>query len=273
MPKTILITGASSGIGLANVRYFLDKGYRVFATARKEADLAMLKALGAQAIFLDLNQADSIKACVAVVKEAANHTLDVLLNNAAYALPGTVEDLDLVALRAQFETNVFATLDITQQCLPMLRNAPMPRIVFISSMLSYCTMPMRSAYCASKYALTSFIAGLRMELMNTPVKIISIRPGPIDTQFRARAHSEFDAHVDGRKTHYKQQYDRLRAEGESAKKIPFCKPPSCVAALIYKAVSSNRPRRHYQVTVPAHIFLWVARLLPECVMDWLMTRI
>src|SRR4051812_46728350 len=107
MQKTILITGCSSGIGLSAAKTLQQKNYRVFATARKEADVAMLKTLGFESLLLDLNHSDSIQKAVQDVLEKTNGTLDALFNNAGFVEISAVEDLTRDVMRAQFETNVF----------------------------------------------------------------------------------------------------------------------------------------------------------------------
>lgn len=272
MTKTILITGASTGIGLATVTCFLAQGYRVLATARKPEDLERLTALGAFALRLEMADEASVRACVAAVSEKTGGKLDLLLNNAAYGLPGVVEDLPIAALKHQFDVNVFGTILLTQLCLPLMRANGYGRVVFVSSMLGVVTLPARAAYCASKYALESLIAGLRMELKNQSIDVVSLRPGPIQSRFRQRAREEFQAHIDREHSDYQARYAAMDKQ-ENLNKIPFSQPPEAVARLILKMMTVRKPRAHYDITVPSHLFGLLRRLLPESWLDRLLTLI
>ena len=121
LPRAILITGCSSGIGLCVAEGLAARGYRVFATARKEQDVARLKAKGLEALCLDLDDSTSIHAAVDEVLTRTGGTLYALFNNAGYGQPGAVEDLSRATLRAQFETNLFGMLELTNRVLPVMR--------------------------------------------------------------------------------------------------------------------------------------------------------
>ena len=151
--KSILITGCSSGIGLCVAEGLKARGYRVFATARKETDAQQLRADGFESLRLDLADSDSITAAVDEILARTNGTLDALFNNGAYGQPGAVEDLSRDALRAQFETNLFGWHELTNQILPVMRRQGHGRIIQNSSVLGFVALRYRGAYNASKYAL------------------------------------------------------------------------------------------------------------------------
>ena len=151
MPKqSILITGCSSGIGLAAALKLKERGYQVFATARKQADLDHLNQLGLQSILIDLKDPASIQQAVNHVMQLTGGTLDALFNNAGLLMAGAMEDLTPTMIRHQFETNVFGPLELTRLILPIMRNQGHGRIIFNSSILGVITLPYYGAYNSSK---------------------------------------------------------------------------------------------------------------------------
>lgn len=185
MSKTILITGCSSGIGKALALEAKQQGYRVFATARKEADLAQLQQLGLETIALEMTNPDSVKQAVLQLQQQAGR-LDILVNNAGFGAMGPVLDAGAEALRAQFEVNVFAVMDLTQACLPLLLESK-GLVVNIGSVSGILTTPFAGVYCASKAALHSLSDALRIELAPLGVRVLTVRTGAIDTGFANRA--------------------------------------------------------------------------------------
>src|SRR6185436_9758767 len=132
--RAVLITGCSSGIGLCLAQGLHARGYRVYATARRQQDVEALRAHGLEAFTLDLSSSDSVHAGATEVLQRTHDKLYALINNGAYGLPGAVEDLSRDALRTQFETNVFGTQELTNCLLPSMRAANEGRIVQISSL-------------------------------------------------------------------------------------------------------------------------------------------
>ena len=271
--RAVLITGCSSGIGRALARGLAARGYRVFATARREADVAALAAEGFESHRLDLAEPDSIRTAVAAVLSAAGGRLHGLVNNGAYGQPGAVEDLSRAALRAQFETNVFGAQELTNCLLPAMRAAGAGRIVQISSLLGFVCLPFRGAYNASKYALEALSDTLRLELAGSGIHVALIEPGPIRSRFRANAYRALQAHVDIRRSPHRALYEavmeRLRAEAD----VPFTLPPEALLAPVCHALEHRRPRTRYRVTVPARLLWPLKRLLPDRWLDALVLRL
>ncbi len=188
MTKTILITGCSSGIGKALALEAKQQGYRVFATARKQTDLQQLKQMGLETIALEMTNPDSVKQAVAQLQQQAG-CLDILVNNAGFGVMGPVLDAGAEGLRQQFEVNVFAVMDLTQACLPLLIQSK-GLVVNIGSVSGVLTTPFAGVYCASKAALHSLSDALRMELAPLGVRVLTVQPGAIDTGFAQRAKLE-----------------------------------------------------------------------------------
>ncbi len=147
--RTIIVTGASSGVGAYCARALKAEGWRVFATARKTKDIEALEADGIEAFQLDYCEPQSIEALVAAVLERTGGRLDALYNNGAYAQAGAVEDIPVDTLRKQFEANFFGWHDLTRRVLPAMRRQGHGRIVHCSSILGLMPLPYRGAYCAS----------------------------------------------------------------------------------------------------------------------------
>ncbi len=194
--RSVLITGCSSGIGLASAREMNTRGWRVFATARTPEDIARLKGEGFDSLYLDYAEPDSIAAAAEHVLQATNRRLTALFNNGAYGQPGAVEDLKPHVLRAQFEANFFGWHDLTVRLIPAMREQGQGRIVFCSSVLGLIAAPYRGAYCASKFAVEALADTLRIELAGTGIDVSLIEPGPIATRFLEHALEAYRRHID-----------------------------------------------------------------------------
>lgn len=275
MTKSILITGCSSGIGLQAARTLKERGYRVFASCRKHADVDLLKSEGfAEALVLDLASSDSIQAAVEQVLERTAGKLFALFNNAAYGLPGAVEDLPREALRRQFETNVFGTHELTCRLLPTFLQQPDARIVQNSSVLGLVAMFNRGGYVASKFALEGLADTLRLELYGTSVKVILIEPGPILSDFRKNALAMFQREIDVEGSRhqalYKAALERLNKQGPAA---PFTLPASAVVDKLILALEQSRPKPRYYVTKPTYIMGALKRILSTAMLDRVVRRL
>ncbi len=272
--RTILITGCSSGIGHCVAKGLQQRGYRVFATARKEEDVARLQAQGLESLQLDLDDSDSIHRAVDEVLERTGGTLYALFNNGAYGQPGAVEDIPREVLRAQFETNLFGTHELTRRIIPVMRRQGHGRIIQNSSVLGFVAMAYRGAYNASKYALEGLTDTLRLELAGSGIHVSLIEPGPITSRFRANAREMFHRHIDARNSHHREVYEamerRLAKPGPAA---PFTLPPEAVLKKVIHALESERPKVRYYVTVPTWLFATLKRLLPHGALDRILLRV
>ena len=272
MNKSILITGCSSGIGLITAKGLLERGYRVFATARKARDVEMLKDYGLDARHLDLADSTSIASAVTGILEATDGKLYALFNNGAYGQPGAVEDLSRTALREQFETNLFGWHELTCHIIPVMRRQGEGRIIQNSSILGFIAMPYRGAYIASKYALEGLTDTLRLELEGSGIHVSLLEPGPIESRFRANA--MWQKHIDPSHSHHRANYAamqaRLRKQGAAT---PFTLPAEAVLKKVIHALEHPKPRLRYPVTVPSHLFTVLRRLLSTRMLDRVMLKI
>lgn len=271
--KSILITGCSSGIGLYTAQHLQKKGYQVFASARKSEDVEKLKQLGLNSLQLDLNDSVSIKNAVIRLLDQTDGKLYALFNNGAYGLPGAVEDLSREALRAQFETNVFGTFELTNLILPVMRKQGYGRIIQNSSILGFAAMSYRGAYNGSKFALEGLTDTLRQELRGSNIHISLIEPGPIESDFRKNAYKAFQTFIDAKNSLHKDNYnsmiERLNKEGPVA---PFTLGPEAVCERVVHALEAKRPQLRYYVTKPTYIMGYLKRLLSARAMDWVLMK-
>ena len=185
---TALITGCSSGIGRALADAFKAAGYSVWATARKPQDLVALEAAGFIAVELDVNDQAGVAALAARLEQEGGG-LDVLVNNAGFGAMGPLLDGGVEALRKQFDTNVFALVDVTRACFPLLRTRR-GLVVNIGSVSGVLVTPFAGAYCASKAAVHALSDALRLELAPFGIDLMEVQPGAIASSFGASATRE-----------------------------------------------------------------------------------
>jgi NAD(P)-dependent dehydrogenase (short-subunit alcohol dehydrogenase family) len=269
-PSAVLITGCSTGIGRCLALGLKARGYRVFATVRQEKDVAGLLAEGLESWVLDLDSTESIRAGVAETLKRSDGKLLALINNGGYGQPGAVEDLPRAALRAQFETIVFGWQELTNLLMPVFRAQRAGRIVQISSVLGYSSIPYRGAYIAAKHAVEALADTLRLELHGTGIEVVLIEPGPITSQFRANAQRAFERFIDTEHSVHRDYYRRVRARLGGSKPLPFTLPPEAVLEKVLHALEARRPRPRYPVTLPSHLFAWLRRLLSTRLLDRVM---
>lgn len=261
---TIIVTGASSGIGAHAARALKVDGWRVFASVRREEDRTSLEADGIETFLMDYTDTASIHALADAVLERTDGRLDALYNNGAYGQPGAVEDLTTEVLRLQFETNFFGWHELTRRVIPVMRAQGRGRIVNCSSILGLVPYKWRGAYNASKYALEGLTITMRMELDGTGIHVSLIEPGPIRSSFMANALKAAEANIDLENTAHRQEYQRqlkrLRGELAGARgKLG----PDAVYEVLRHALTARSPKPHYIVTKPAKRGVLLKRLLPS----------
>jgi NAD(P)-dependent dehydrogenase (short-subunit alcohol dehydrogenase family) len=271
--RTILITGCSTGIGLSVANGLKLRGWRVFATARRDEDVRRLQEAGLESFRLDLDDSTSIGEAVAETWRRTGGSLDALFNNGGFGQVGAVEDLTRAALREQFETNLFGWIELTNQLIPVMRRQGHGRIVMNSSVLGYAAFQYRGAYNAVKFALEGITDTLRQELAGTGIHVALMEPGPITSRFRENCKPHFEKHIDWQHSVHRAQYEgqlaRLDKPGPAA---PFTLGPEAVLEKVIHALESPRPRPRYPVTVPSVLFWWLRRFLPVRAMDWVLTK-
>ncbi|MFZ9281674.1 MAG: SDR family NAD(P)-dependent oxidoreductase [Prochlorococcaceae cyanobacterium] len=258
---TVLITGASSGIGAATAGLLLQSGWRVVAAARRVEAMASLADAGAIVLPLDISDPNSRQRFIAQLAEQAG-TLDALVNNAGFGEVGALETMPLERARAIFEVNVFGLMGLTQLLLPAMRERGQGRIVNVSSIAGRWVSPGSGWYGASKHALEAISDALRLELHRFGVQVVLIEPGLIATDFAAVADPSIqqaqNCHIYGR------MMGKVRAGWSNVYR--GASSPLVVARTIETALTSPRPRARYlcghqAVSVVAH------RLMPTRLWD------
>jgi len=271
--KSVLITGCSTGIGHETARHLADRGWRVFATARRPETLADLAEAGCETLALDVTDEASMQAALNTVTEAGG-SIYGLVNNAGYSQSGAIESVELDSVRRQFETNVFGLIRMCQLVLPGMRAAGAGRIVNISSMGGRLTFPGGGVYHATKHAVEAISDALRFEVRGFGVSVVCIEPGLIRTEFGNAAVSslaEGTAGADGPYGEFNAHVGKLTAgaydDGALAK---LGGGPDAVAKKIEKALSARRPRPRYRVTASAHLALAQRRMVTDRTWDAIM---
>ena len=275
MPKTILITGCSSGIGATVARGVRDHGWRVIASARKPEDVAALKADGFEAVQLDYADPDSIASGLAETLALTGGTLDALFNNGAFGMPGAVEDLPRGGLREIFETNLFGVHDLTCRVIPIMRAQGHGRIIQHSSVLGLVPLKWRGAYVSTKYALEGLTDVLRIEMRDTPIHFTLLNTGPVTSKIRVNSIPHFERWIDWENSARTEQYrealiPRLYEDGGPD---PFELPPEAVTKKVIHFLESRRPKPRYYITTPTYIMGALKRLLPTRALDWITSRV
>ncbi|WP_435929363.1 SDR family oxidoreductase [Dryocola sp. BD613] len=251
MQKSILITGCSSGIGLASAKELQSLGYRILAACRKPEDVERMNQAGFTGVLLDLDSPQSVERAAAEVIALTGNRLYGLFNNGGYGVYGPLQTLSREQLEQQFSTNFFGAHQLTMLLLPAMLPHREGRIVMTSSVMGLIATPGRGAYAASKYALEAWSDTLRMELHHSGIKVSLIEPGPIRTQFTGNVNqTRADQPVEN--------------PGIAAR---FTLGPEAVVEKVRHAFTSPRPKLRYPVTLVAHAMAWLRRLLPGRALD------
>jgi len=267
MPSgTVLVTGASSGIGEATALHLKELGFDPVGAVRKDEDAERLAGQGLRTVKLDVTDSPSIAAARAELGDAP---LAGLVNNAGVAVASPLEFLPLDQLRHQLEINVVGQVAVTQQFLPALR-AARGRIVNVSSIGGRVALPLLAAYNASKFALEAISDSLRRELLPHGVDVIVIEPGGVKTPIWRKGNETADAIQKGVPPEAEQLYgsmvEALRKESAKIAEERGIEPRA-VAEVIGRALTAKRPRTRYLVGTDAKIRASVAKVMPDRMMD------
>lgn len=241
-----LVTGASSGIGKETARLLAEKGFKVMAIARRKERLEELARdnPNIEPIPLDLSNAEALEDfCQKLLN--ADEPVNVLINNAGFSIRGVLEDVPLSSIRALFEVNLFALIRITQACLPGMRRQRRGTIVNLSSIVGKFPFPTSGPYAATKHAVEAISDALRHEVRPFGIRVITIRPGVIATEFNEKANrltGDLLSRTDPDYKPFYQAYGAGMAKLFSNVSIPG---PELIANLILEAVLSDSPRPVY----------------------------
>lgn len=239
--KSVIVTGASSGIGRAASILLAKSGYRVFGLARSYDKLkALAEELPAEnyvPVEFDITLQETFDTVVNDISSKGD--IFGLVNNAGYVEPGAIEDISIEDLRSQFETNFFGLVGLTKKVLPLMMQKSEGRIVNTSSMAGLISLPLIGAYCASKHALEAVADALRVELWDTGIKVVNINPGVIETNIHSVTNSKTT--LLKKKSRFAGAYKKYLED------VSAGLPASRVAVAIAKAISSPDPKSRYVI--------------------------
>jgi len=264
-PPVALVTGASSGIGLAAAQALLERGFTVVGAARRQEPMAPLVPAGLQPLALDLAEPASIAAAAERLAQDHPGGIDLLVNNAGYGVYGSVEETPLAVARRQFEVNLFGLADLTQRLLPAMRQRRSGRIINVSSMGGRIYAPLGAWYHASKHALEGWSDCLRLELADFGIHVVVVQPGIIRTNFaetmqepllERSGHGPYGQLTKILLEGFADIYDARRSSS-----------PNLVGSAIAAAACAAHPRSRYVVGYLARPLLLVRNLLGDRIYD------
>jgi NAD(P)-dependent dehydrogenase (short-subunit alcohol dehydrogenase family) len=273
---TVVVTGASSGIGESTALHLASLGYRVLAGVRKQADFERMRNLpaGLEPVMLDITDQGQIAALVELVERTTPEGLAALVNNAGIGIFGPFELLTTEQWQRCFDTNVIGTASVTRALLPNLIRSR-GRIINIGSGGGRVAFPLFSPYTASKFALEGFTDGLRREVGRHGVKVVCVQPGVISTPIYENGLPECYA-VRDRMTpdearRYGTMLDSAIKSAEEAR--DGAAPPIIVAQAVAKALGARWPRTRYVVGWDSRTAVICARILPDRLIDFIIGRL
>jgi len=262
-PKTVLITGCSSGIGRATAEAFLDEEWEVYATARNPADIETLGERGCTIATLDVTDPDDVDRVVDRILDEQGR-IDCLVNNAGYAQFGPLEDVPTDAVHRQFDVNVYGPHRLIRAVLPHMRRRREGTIVNVSSVAGRLSFPGGGVYCGSKFALEAMTDALRAEVEEYGIDAVLIEPGPVDTSFTDRAESELSGvERSGAYESFYSVFEDTQAIGGGGLGAVS---PDRVAADVLNAASSTKPASRVPVGTLARVTVF-GRFVPDSLRD------
>lgn len=262
--KTVLITGASSGIGKATAKKLLAEGYTVYAAARRVEKMEDLEALGARLIRMDITKDDDIQAAVARITTEEGG-IDILVNNAGFGMYGAMEDTTLDDARYQFEVNVFGLARLTQLALPYMHEERAGKIVNITSVGGKIYTPLGSWYHATKHALEGWSDSLRIELAPLGIEVIIVEPGLIETEFGEVMMGPMLERSGS--SAYADLAHKIAKATQASYEKGGASPASVIANVVSRAVNARRPRTRYAAGKFARPLIFMRKWLSDRFFD------
>lgn len=265
--KTVLITGGSAGIGMIAARSLAEKGYTVYAAARRLEKMEPLKASGVHPVRIDLTDSASIKSGLKEILSLSGG-IDILINNAGYGSYGAVEDVPIEEARRQFEVNLFGLAELTRAVLPGMRKKKKGRIINISSIAGRIHTPFAAWYHASKHALEGFNSCLRTEVSPYGIDVVSIQPGPIRTGWLEISASNLIKRSGSGA--YAREANAVSRSFKKIFSIPFASASAeDIARVIVKSATVKKPATRYIAPFGARLMLFLRWILPDRILDFI----
>lgn len=273
--RSALITGASTGIGLASVEVLAGRGWRVFAGVRREEDAQRLAAIpGVTGLILDVTKPEQIATTVEAIRaQVGTDGLQGLVNNAGVAVSGPLEFLPIAELRRQMDVNFLGQVELTQACLPLLR-AGRGRVINISSIGGRIVAPLLTPYSASKFALEAFSDGLRRELAPWKLPVVVIQAGSIDTPIWKKSLDVAGGMRDGLPAQARSLYGPMMERGQRSATRAAARglPAADAGKLVARVLTLARPRPRYIIGRGTWLNIMLARVMPDQLLDWAVSK-
>ncbi len=266
--KIVLITGCSSGIGRALAQEFFQRNFIVYATARKIETLDKLKQQGMYTLSLDVNDNKNVDEVISHIIQQSGK-IDILINNAGYASISPLIDLSADVLENQFQTNVFSPLYLIQKTFPHMKENGGGMIVNIGSISGIFSTPFAGAYCATKAAVHSLSDALRMELAPFNIKVVTVQPGAIRSNFGNRSEKEVTQNVT-KKSDYNSIMDAIHQRAQTSQENPT--PVDVFAKKLTDELTKQNPKPIIRLGKGSHSLLLLKRLLPEKMLDKILMK-
>lgn len=262
MKKTILVTGASSGLGKDFVKRAISNGMKVYAVARHLDQMEDIKGLGAITLKMDISKSEDIKSVIKKINEEEPNGIDILINNAGFGLYGAIEDVSMEEAKYQFNVNVFGLAELTKEVLPIMKKNNKGTIINISSIGGKMCFPFGCWYHASKHAIEAFSDCLRMEIAKFNIKVVIIEPGIIRTGFSSIAHSNFNKFKE--KSDYKIEYDNLATSMKKVYSGNSPSSPKVITDIIFnKVLKAKKPKARYHGGSMSNLTLFLKKVLSD----------
>lgn len=264
--KVVLITGASSGMGKETALKLIKEGHIVYGAARRVEKMQSLVDAGGHALKMDVTNDEQMEAGVnQIIKEQGR--IDVLVNNAGFAIYGSVEETFIADARRQFDVNIFGLARLTQLVIPYMREQQSGKIINISSMGGKIYTPLGAWYHATKHALEGWSDCLRVELKAFNIDVVIIEPGAIATEFGdVMLDPMLERSANG--PYGLMAQAMAKAIKESYEKVGASSPPSVIANAISNAIQSSRPKTRYVAGKLAKPLMFIRKYFGDRVFDW-----
>ncbi len=266
--KTVLITGASAGLGAATAALLLEQdGWTVYAAARRTERMQDLAANGAKVLAMDVTDSASVDAGVQQII-AAEGRIDAVLANAGYGVYGPIESVAMEDILRQYEVNVFGVARTLKAVLPHMRRQRSGRIVLTASVVSHISIAIAGWYSSTKHALAAIAKSLRQEVRDLGIDVVQIEPGAVKTDFDEVAFETFD------RTDHPEDYDTLTRGFRRGMSNLYVKAPGPegTARAMVRAITAKRPRPVYRTTSDAKLLPKVQSLLSRRAFDALFLK-
>jgi NAD(P)-dependent dehydrogenase (short-subunit alcohol dehydrogenase family) len=259
--KVVLVTGASSGLGLASAEYLASRGHRVYGASRRAPASPLFESLP-----MDVRDDASVHDAIARIMARAGR-IDAVVNNAGIAIAGALEDTSLDEAREQFDVNFFGVMRVCRAVLPIMREQHTGYIVNISSIGGLVAIPYQSLYSASKFGLEGLTESLRLEVGGFGIRVVLVEPGDHRTGLtgnrRTTAQSQTSAAY---RRPFERAVSRMAADEQNGP------GPEAAARLVHRVISHSNPRLRYTVgPAPERAAVWLKRLLPYSAIERLMS--